>query len=451
MSISIEVSKEYDGEPLVINYTHPNLIVNGLVPGDMLTAGEVSTLDPYKGEYILRTPNRMRGPAATITIPFATAKDIKNYELSLFLKLGITPHVLVLTAADSTKVYDGTSLTNTRYEITGGSILSTDTITSIIHKGSQTCVGSSAHAIADAVIMKDGVTDVTDQYAIAYVEGKLKVTLFTDFSCATDEEVTLQFGACDTAYTPVGVPVVGPGMTPGSYTLTSSPTGPFGVGSYLITWTLKDTCGTEMATCTQVVTVKYPDCPDAVDYEGNVYHSVRIDCECWTQRNLESLVYSTGDSIPGVYNYTALEYPNTALNVSIYGRLYDWSSTVKDTVANAYGHVQGVCPAGWYVPTAEQYVSLNAHGSDALRSNLYWLDGGGSNTTGFTSQPGGYYDGSIPRYLDLRGEAYYWSTTEVSGNVLSHPFIINMHCSDMVDAEVRSGLGYSVRCIKEKE
>ena len=206
-----------------------------------------------------------------------------------------------------------------------------------------------------------------------------------------------------------------------------------------------------MATCTQNVIVKYPDCPDAVDYEGNVYHSVRIDCECWTQRNLESLVYSTGDSIPGVYNYTAPEYPNTALNVSIYGRLYDWPSTMKDTAINAHGHVQGVCPAGWYVPTADQYISLNAHGADAIKSNLYWLDGGGSNTTGFTSLPGGYYDGSIPRFMNLTGNAYYWSTTEVSGAVLAHPFTIMFDCDMLLDAEVRSGLGYSVRCIKEKD
>ena len=442
--------KEYDGLPFVVDYTHPLLTVIGLVPGDSLTAGQITTSSHTVGIYTFRSV-RTRGPAVTITIPFATAKDIKNYELSIFLSLGITPHTIVLTAADTTKVYDGTALTSTKYAITGGSLASGDTIVSITQGGSQVCVGSSAHTISNAVIMKDGITDVTDHYAIAYVEGTLKVNPFTDFTCPGDEVVTLAFGECDTAYTPVSTAIVGPSITSGSYTITSSITGPLGVGSHVITWTLKDTCDNVMTSCTQNVMVKYPDCPDAVDYEGNIYHSVRIDCECWTQRNLESLVYSTGDSIPGVYNYTSTDYPNTALNVSIYGRLYDWPSTMKDTAINAHGHVQGVCPAGWYVPTEDQYITLGAHGADALKSNLYWMGGGGSNTTGFSSLPGGYYDGSIPRFMNLRINAYYWSTSEVSGAIVPHPFTIFDPCENLMDADVRSGLGYSVRCIKEKD
>ena len=145
------------------------------------------------GTYTFRSV-RTRGPAVSITIPFATAKDIKNYELSVFLSLGITPHTIVLTAADTTKVYDGTAVTSNKYAITGGSLASGDTIVSITQGGSQVCVGSSAHTISNAVIMKDGVTDVTDQYAIAYVEGTLKVNPFTNFTCPGDETVTLAFG-----------------------------------------------------------------------------------------------------------------------------------------------------------------------------------------------------------------------------------------------------------------
>jgi uncharacterized protein (TIGR02145 family) len=450
LSISIDIEKEYDGLPFVIDYTNPSLIVTGLVSGDMLTAGEITTSNYTIGTYVFRSVST-RGPVVSITIPFATAKDIKNYEVSLFLKLGIKPHVLALTAADTTKVYDGTAVTSTKYAITGGSIVSGDTIISITQGGSQTCVGSSAHTISDAVIMKDGITDVTDQYAIAYVEGTLKVTPFTDFTCPTDEVVTLAFGACDTAYTPVSMPIVGPGLSAGSYTITSSITGPLGVGLHVITWTLKDACDNVMTSCTQNVTVKYPDCPDAVDYEGNIYHSVRIDCECWTQRNLESRIYSDGSAIPGFYIYNSTDYSDTIENLNRYGRLYDWPSTIKDSVINSYGHVQGVCPAGWYVPTAEQYASLNAHGANALKSNLYWLDGGGSNTTGFTSLPGGYYDGSIPRFMDLRGNAYYWSTTVVSGAVVPYAYMMIFDCEVLLGTDTRTGLAYSVRCIKEKD
>ena len=62
-------------------------------------------------------------------------------------------------------------------------------------------------------------------------------------------------------------------------------------GNNEITWKMKDeVCGYE-ETCVQHVYVAFPQCPDAVDCEGNVYHGVRIGCECWTERNLESTSY----------------------------------------------------------------------------------------------------------------------------------------------------------------
>ena len=213
---------------------------------------------------------------------------------------------------------------------------------------------------------------------------------------------------------------------------------------------MTDECG-NTATCDQHVIIIFPACPDAIDYEGNVYHGIRIDCDCWTQRNLESNKYSDGSDIPGVYNYVSDMYPNETDNVDKFGRLYDWTSAIKDGADNGYGHVQGICPAGWYLPTAEKYVALNAHGADALKSPLYWLDGGGSNTTGFTALPAGYYDGSIDRFVNLMGETYFWSTTKVGSEWEASASSMGIHCDDIHTSNVRTGLGYSVRCIKEKE
>jgi len=457
LDISINATKEYDGTPFEADYNTSGIVVTGLVDGDQLIAGEFITSDFRVGAYSLIVTRSPIAGTVSITTPFATTKGLSNYSVFIDLKLGILPRTLELTASDATKVYDGTPLTSNGYSITGGSLLSSDAITGMTHGGSQTCVGTSPHTISDAVIMKDGTTDVTDQYAITYHDGTLKVTPFTDFTCPGPESVTLPFSVCEVDYTPVGTPTVGTGMASGSYTITSDLTPPLSAGTHIITWTLKDMCGNEMASCTQTVEVNYPPCPDAVDYEGNTYHGVRIDCECWTQRNLESKKYSDGSNIPGVYEYTSNAYPNTALNVARFGRLYDWQSAIKDGTVNTHGHVQGICPAGWYLPTAEQYASLNAHGAYALKSNLYWLDGGGDNSTGFTSLPGGYYHGAIMRYENLMGEAYYWSTTLVTGgsstyvNAVGTYFPLNCDYVTQREEYTHSGLGYSVRCIKEKE
>ena len=285
-------------------------------------------------------------------------------------------------------------------------------------------------------------------------------------NCPADVEKVLDFGECVIEILPseLGEPTWTHSLGWTDITITNDAPADnmYPEGDHIVTWTMKDECG-NTATCQQHVKVTFPDCPDATDKDGNVYHSVHIDCDCWTDRNLESLTYpdyasnhttahdNAGAAIPGVYNYTSPEYPNTTENVTNFGRLYDWPSVINGGQLNDYGHVQGICPDGWYVPTAEKYAALDAHGADALKDSRFWLDGGGSNTTGFSSLPGGYYDGSIQRYLNLMGEAYYWSTTLEGGVPTASASSMRYNCESVINADVREGLGYSVRCVKEKE
>lgn len=285
-------------------------------------------------------------------------------------------------------------------------------------------------------------------------------------NCPADVNKQLNFGECEAEVTPteLGEPTWTHSLGWTAITITNDAPADnmYPEGDNIVTWTMEDECGNK-ATCQQHVMVTFPPCPDAVDKDGNVYHSVHIDCDCWTVRNLESLTYpdyatnhttthpNAGAAIPGVYNYTSPEYPNTNENVTNFGRLYDWPSVVNGGALNDYGHVQGICPDGWYVPTAAQYDALNAHGADALKDSRFWLDGGGSNTTGFSSLPGGYYDGSIQRYLNLMGEDYYWSTTLEGGVPTPSASSMRYNCESLIDADVREGLGYSVRCVKERK
>ena len=300
------------------------------------------------------------------------------------------------------------------------------------------------------------VTPMTDGCAgdLFDIEVSVEPTPDLTLNCPDDITRTLNFGDCTMLIAPdeLGTPTWAHslGWTLISITNNAPADSIYPEGDNIVTWTMTDECG-NTTTCDQHVIIIFPVCPDAVDYEGNVYHGIRIDCDCWTQRNLESNKYSDGSDIPGVYNYVSDMYPNETDNVDKFGRLYDWPSAIKDSADNGYGHVQGICPAGWYLPTAEKYVALNAHGADALKSPLYWLDGGGSNTTGFTALPAGYYDGSIDRFVNLMGETYFWSTTKVGSSFEATSSSMGIHCDDIHTSNVRTGLGYSVRCIKEKE
>ena len=83
--ITINDSKVYDGGPLVSGYTIAT--VTGLLPGDSLTAGEVTTKSADAGSYSY--PDR-----SEITIPFNTAVGINNYVVTYVINQTIAPFPL---------------------------------------------------------------------------------------------------------------------------------------------------------------------------------------------------------------------------------------------------------------------------------------------------------------------------------------------------------------------
>ncbi|MBO4655636.1 MAG: fibrobacter succinogenes major paralogous domain-containing protein, partial [Bacteroidales bacterium] len=273
-------------------------------------------------------------------------------------------------------------------------------------------------------------------------------------TCPPDIHDTLDFGDCIMKISPedVGTPIVAHSLGwPFTVTHNLPSDSLYAEGDNLIKWVMTDlTCGYKDS-CEQHVFVIFPKCPDAVDCEGNIYHSVRIDCDCWTQRNLESKKYSDCTNIPCVYNYVSYEYPDVTENVNIYGRLYCFEAAVRDSADNGHGHIQGVCPAGWYLPTPEKFNALNAYGASAVKSPLYWIPVGGDNSTGFSSLPGGYYNGNKERYENLRGEAYYWATQNTGSATSISFFEIFFDCNVLIEGHTHSGVGFSVRCIKEKD
>ena len=222
-------------------------------------------------------------------------------------------------------------------------------------------------------------------------------------------------------------------------------------GDNIITWIATDSICGFSDTCEQHVFIAYPQCPDAIDCEGNIYAGIRIGCDCWTQRNLESSKYSDCTDIPDVMGYASLLHPDTANNIAIFGRLYTFEAAVRDSADNGHGHIQGICPEGWYLPTPEKYESLNEYGTEALRSPLYWIIGAGNNSTGFSALPAGYYNGEKSRYEGLLSETYFWSSQGVGTHTMRTPSFIAYYCDQVLLQDLNGGLGYSVRCIKERE
>ena len=88
-------------------------------------------------------------------------------------ELTINPMELTITAGSDSKAYDGTPLTCGEFDSTTPA--EGDTVASVTLTGSQTNVGSGDNVASGAKLVR-GDRDVTANYAIEYVNGKLTVT-----------------------------------------------------------------------------------------------------------------------------------------------------------------------------------------------------------------------------------------------------------------------------------
>ena len=115
------------------------------------------------------------------------------------------------------------------------------------------------------------------------------------------------------------------------------------------------------------------------------------------------------------------------------------------------GHLQGICPEGWFLPEPEHYAALFAHGNAAIRSPHLWINGtGGHNSTGFTALPAGFYNGLTQRFENLLGDTRFWSTRNDFRFESSLSFWITYYCEEVMTPRSNPSDRYSIRCILEE-
>jgi uncharacterized protein (TIGR02145 family) len=219
------------------------------------------------------------------------------------------------------------------------------------------------------------------------------------------------------------------------------------------------------------------------DQEGNLYPTVAIGNQVWMKKNLSTSVYRNGiplsrpnwwswdNTTEGGYCINNdlspdLEVIENPLNDSLYGKLYNWYA-VQDP--------RGLCPAGWKVPSKEDFDTLiqAAGGPDSANRKLkstgnkidgtgLWMVGcagcpDGTDDLGFSALPGGYrLVGATYDYSSAGGnDARFWSTSTftIPGFGLHAVTIALVAFPQIYQVSTYGGYsvnhGVSVRCIKE--
>ena len=195
------------------------------------------------------------------------------------------------------------------------------------------------------------------------------------------------------------------------------------------------------------------------DGNGNKYQSLYVGEAphryCWTARNLHNTLDAEGNEIASMI-YNAPLHDNEQENLDTYGRLYTWyaavglpeNSTADPQVTTNGGFVTGICPKGWHIPDAANINALTTIDAFSLMSEELWLIPG-TNTTGFTALPAGYYNAFNMRFENLLGHTSYWSTVQVNTTVYQ-TCTLTFGCDYVGKDDVLANNGVSVRCVKNE-
>jgi len=125
------------------------------------------------------------------------------------------------------------------------------------------------------------------------------------------------------------------------------------------------------------------------------------------------------------------------------------------STANPSG-VQGVCPAGWHLPSDAEWTELTdylggtgAGGKLKETGTTHWNspNTGATNETGFTALPGGNRNGS-GTFNSIGSNGDWWSATERYASSAWYRYMYN-YSSYVSSLDDFKEVGFSVRCVRD--
>lgn len=234
-----------------------------------------------------------------------------------------------------------------------------------------------------------------------------------------------------------------------------------------------------------------PEAPYLLDWDGNVYNTVKIGSQCWMKENLRTWHYADGTLIPNQNGNS--DTPNRhapggdVANVPKYGYLYNWSAVMNGAEgSNAIpSGVQGICPTGWHVPSRGEwevlvdfmgnysqylcsdisdFIAKSLSSNDSVWDNSsHWTncnpghDPQSNNSSGFSIMPAG--DGTHDDWWNAaRGQYAYLATSTDGYNNWNEHLADVFHISYYEPSTsfmgrpitYASGLYQSVRCLRDE-
>lgn len=192
------------------------------------------------------------------------------------------------------------------------------------------------------------------------------------------------------------------------------------------------------------------------DEEGNTYPTVSIGSNTWLKKSLRTKKFNNGDAI---FQATTKEEWKHAFDNQIPAwAFFQFDSSTESVYGLAYNAFvildeRGIAPRGFTIPTIENFDNLvTLYGgvdiaATKLKSESLWGDGSnGTNISGFSANPSGYFNSDGGLFLNFGRNATFWSQTKSSDTGMYYVFISNQ---EWVTVSVRNfGMGQQIRAIR---
>ncbi len=226
-----------------------------------------------------------------------------------------------------------------------------------------------------------------------------------------------------------------------------------------------------------------PQTPNLTDVDGNLYQTTQIGDQCWMKESLKVTHYRNGDPIPTGHDHEAwgqltsgayATYYNPFIDLTpqemkeAYGLLYNWYAAVDN---------RHVCPAGWRLPTDDDWKALTryiigmvSHGGRHLKScrqvnapaggdcntaeHPRWMaydqaDSDGTDLYGFAGLPAGSRGADPVGFNSLGVHVGFWLSNEGSTDPsYAHTRYLS-YGPHITTQQTKKYIGISIRCIKE--
>ncbi len=191
-------------------------------------------------------------------------------------------------------------------------------------------------------------------------------------------------------------------------------------------------------------------CPETptILYAGKLYNTVKIGSQCWLKENLD--VGTRINGIQNASNNSVIEkycFNDSDANCDQHGGFYQWNEAMQYVTTPS---VQGICPAGWHIPTFEEFQTLRVIVSDdgnALKAiGQGFNNGAGSNASGFSALLAGLNEDG--HYHHLAMFAYFWSSTEYIEPTAIY-MTLSYYGNVIGTYQSWKRYGYCIRCLKD--